>query len=160
MTEDAKEREIPLLPSRGYDVDTFFRFSTAVENLFESVDYMANRLEATGHLEDVKRIAAETKNILLDISKTFYPEKREVLAKLSKSAQTRIVFRKSVTPEPDAVWIFSKELQTLISKAHEECKLCMHPERCKSCDLGKAFDRCISIDREKTSWQNIDVDEF
>lgn len=123
-------------------------------------DGIPERIAAVNDEDLISRILVDTAKLADDLLTTYPAEKQQTMAR--QAGHLRIKLEATAAPigTKGHTLIDIGVLGTLIDNAHEQCKLCAHPERCNTCRLGKTFDRCCPEERRKgESWADINVSE-
>lgn len=155
-----KERpdEIPVIRAQSQETNWLFALMASVRTM-EMVDQeLGKRLEAVCGREEMKELAKAASRLVNDLVMTWPVEKRQTLRKPAKYLYYQINVGIPAGQDKTCTAVNVHTLGTVLNYAHEQCKLCVKPERCNQCDLGKALDRCVPECREKKcSWAEIDI---
>lgn len=136
----------------------FFLVNATVKSQEYIMKYIPERLEAVDGLETIVNNINGLNELAEKLIFT-YPEKKR-RAMLNQMGHMYIALQTYGDPcaVKGATYIECDVLDTLINGCHNECLMCAHPERCNTCKIGKAFDRCCPNDRKKgESWADINL---
>lgn len=150
---------IPEIRSNAKDVSWVLGFICAAKVLADSITNMADRYEAICAKDEIEDIRREVHQIANDLILTFPQEKRKTI----RNQMNSLYFHMDVAPivsgkDGTKTVVEVDVLGTIMESAHDQCVLCPTPERCRTCALGRAFDRCAPQTRgKKESWADIDI---
>ena len=105
---------------------------------------------------DLKMMFQRIDWLCVKLMETIPEEKRETLAVQMQGIHYKIYTHMDAAPPKDYALVNTSQYDTVCIAAHEQCMLCGHPERCKSCQLGKALDAHLPFSRTK-SYAYIDL---
>ena len=126
-----------------------------LEVIAEGIPERIDAVGANALMQSLIRGAGELSDLLLQ---TYPREKQETMARHAGKLCIKLEAAYAPLEDKGRTIIDMTTLGTILDHAHEECKLCSHPSRCKSCELGKAFDKCCPEERRKgESWADIDI---
>lgn len=124
--------------------------------LYEAYDNKELRVDQVPNgRRDIRMIAKRLDSIIAGIERTIPDERMATLLKQRPYMRFGVRFGQEVSRQKDMTLIPSDLLYAVLIAAHEMCKLCTDPDRCKSCDLGKAFDSALDVDRMGRSWLTV-----
>lgn len=104
---------------------------------------------------DIRMIAKRLDSIIAGIEQTIPDERMATLLRQRPYMRFGVRFGQEVARQKEMTLLPADLLYPVMIAAHEMCKLCPDPDRCKSCDLGKAFDAALDIDRMGRSWLTV-----
>lgn len=105
---------------------------------------------------DANMVYKRLKWLCDQLMETIPDEKRQALEAQMGAMKYKVYTHPDAVPPKDHFMIRNDNYETLAIAAHEQCMLCDHSERCKSCQLGKALDAHLPFTRTK-SWAYIDL---
>ena len=158
MNSEQANPEYPIIRCRAHDICWLLGF-IAGQNTYENMQReLPERLQAVDGMEllsEIIRLSQELYNRLI----CTYPEsKQQSIENQRERLYYHIDVGRSPLPDKTRTIVDVDVLNVIVQHAHECCILCDHPQRCNSCDLGKALDRCVPDDRARgQSWATIDV---
>lgn len=166
LKSDAKKPEylkgVPEQRVRECELQDLFRLYAAWDALekVQEDSFFVNRTKSIPNgWRDLRMIRAMLEKLVNAIMWTIPQEKVEGVARTATRMRYSITQGKAVTrPNENKEQIVSaRELDALIKAAHEnKCRLC--DENCNRCELGKALDNLVAIDRDGGSWSMIDIE--
>ena len=116
---------------------------------------LPERVDAAGIREMLETICIQLDHCSEKMIETYPAEKQPTMQNLRESLCIEL------TAKYKAVGVGytscrTDTFDTLVKEAHENCKICIKPDKCNKCDLGKALDRCTPEERNKgESWADI-----
>lgn len=112
------------------------------------------RVDAAGIREDLEQVGTILTKAMNALVDTYPEEKREAMERLKQSLL--LMMTTSRSKAPGYTELRADVLDTLVTSAHENCKLCTHPHKCNTCKLGKALDKSTPEERGPGgSWADI-----
>ncbi len=105
----------------------------------------------------MEAIASAASKLLVDLLGTYPPEKRDTIRRMIPKMHYRVMMGKMASKDPKMTYIRTDDVDTLCGLAHETCRICLNPEACDRCALGKLFDRLLTVDRMGGSWLDYDL---
>ena len=156
----AEEKKVQVIErTRKEDVEGFYELACANSGLNFVVKKIENRIRAIPNgYRDARLCLTLMDKLVMGVLETFTLDKKITIARQIKALRYQVYTGPMASKPPDMVYIHMDDLTALVDNAHEVCKLCAHPERCKTCKLGKALDRALIYERKDGSWQDVDVD--
>ena len=149
---------IPVLRARQYDMTSLYSYICAAETLEKSrVDLQQRLAVVPMGRERMETIASAASKLLVDLLGTYPPEKRDTIRRMIPKMHYRVMMGKMASKDPEMTYIRTDDVDTLCGLAHETCKICLHPEACDRCALGKLFDHLLTVDRMGGSWLDYDL---
>lgn len=144
--------------SRSEDVFALFRFCAAWHAAYTAQKDLAHRFAIIENGEERRKQAEEELHRLcFELLDTFPLEKRPLLTRQINDVRYVVTMGLSAHRDDCSVLLREDDLAGLAKAAHEQCKLCLTPDRCRRCDLGKTFDAVLKTDRDGGSWQGMIV---
>lgn len=142
-----------------HDLFKLYAAWDAVEKVQEDSFFVKRVKSIQNGWRDLRMLRAILEKLVNAIMWTIPAEKVEGVARTATRMRYSITQGKAVTrPNENKEQIVSaRELDALIKAAHEnKCRLC--DEDCNRCELGKALDNLVAIDRNGGSWSMIDIE--
>jgi len=122
------------------------------------MELIPERLAVTNTMPIILQMTKDILNVSDQLLTTYPPTKQKAIMHHARCQRLKLVGVNAPTGSKEYTSIDTKTLEVLVNKAHDTCLLCSTPERCKSCELGRAFDACCAWERLKgESWADIDV---
>ena len=166
LKSDAKKPEylkgVPEQRVRECELHDLFKLYAswdAVEKVQEDSFFVKRVKSIPNGWRDLRMLRAILEKLVNAIMWTIPAEKVEGVARTVTRMRYSVTQGKAVTrPNENKEQIVSaRELDALIKAAHEnKCRLC--DENCNRCELGKALDNLVAIDRNGGSWSMIDIE--
>lgn len=121
-------------------------------------DDIPERLDAVGAKDAVDGMIVRTTKMAEQLLMTYPETKQRSLWDQANYVIVKLETARDPNGSKGHTYIDTDTLGTVLEHAHESCRLCVKPERCNTCDLGKAFDKCCPEERGKReSWADIDI---
>ena len=113
------------------------------------------RIDAAGIRAELEVIAAELDACSDKLIETFPEDKQEAIQHLRGKLCIELTSKYTAVGK-GYTSCRTDVFDTLVKQAHENCKICVYPHKCNTCDLGKALDKCTPEERKKgESWADI-----
>ena len=137
-------------------------FYAVVGSLELIMDDIPERLQAAGIAEELRAYTDQLVNMANRLTDTYPPEEVEAMRKQQKRLYIELETHNVMGGYEGHTWMKVRTLDAIIKAAYscDGCMLCLKPDKCSTCSLGKAFDSCLPDHRMPgESWQNINVFE-
>lgn len=150
--------EIPEMRARSGETNWLFALMASVKTMEQVDESLGPRLDAIAGRQELREIAKDATRLTNDLVMTWPQEKRKTLRNQARYLYYQINVGIPAGQDKTCTAIDVHQLGVILKYAHDTCKLCVNPERCNRCELGKAFDRCVPECRgKKDSWADIDI---
>lgn len=154
-------KPLPTIRANRNDINRVFGLFAALEELSQAESEFAARLKVIPNgRRDIRMIRSVLDKLLVNILSTMPEEKIMSVKRMAPHMQYKLYsgIRASQVEDSECV-IPTKNVDVLTRYAHEHCKLCVDMD-CGRCDLGKTFDKTLTIDRDGGNWAFIDFDDI
>lgn len=124
-------------------------------SILSCMEEIPERIDAAGIREQLENISVALDACSDRLIATYPDDKQDAMQHLKAKLCIELT-SKYTTVGKGYTSCRTDVFDTLVKQAHENCKLCVYPHKCNSCDLGKALDRCTPEERKKgESWADI-----
>lgn len=158
-TERKRPENVETIRASSMDIDALYGLSAAVTEMENLCERVPRRIEAINGWKKVNTIRTLLIQLVEDMAMTYPKEKLVMIHRALPNMAFRIIRGPQASLRKDEVMMEVGNLSTIIMHAHEQCKLCLDPDGCRRCDLGRALDQSLGYDRDGTSWQDVYLDD-
>lgn len=149
--------DIPVIRDRWTSNADIYAMGCAADTMLCAVETLHTRLEAIDRVDDCKRISEEITQIFHEVVATIPDDKKASLVRMLPHVRYSVTITPRVAKEQRISHYLLEDVATVVLAAHEQCKLCAQPEACRRCQLGRCLDRMLPLDRQGSSWADVDI---
>lgn len=156
-----ESKKFPIIRANNDTIRQVFGLFAAVEEIERAETEFSDRLKYIPNaLRDLRMIKSVLSNLLVNILSTIPVDKLESIQRMSRRMHYNVTFGAQASQmETDEVLLTTNQVDIFARYAHEHCKLCVDMD-CGRCDLGRTFDKTLTIDRDGGNWAFIDFDDI
>ncbi len=140
------------------EIDAYNDLTACTSQIIYASEPLERRLKGASRTgwRDLRLATNRLLSVIRTVSETIPEEKRVQLVKNARYCQVKLVYGPQAAKDPEMHLLRTEDLAVIISAASEQCKLCMGTDgECRSCQLGKAFDRTSWVSRGRRGWWEV-----